>query len=260
MSMANSGAVIAFLPFLLCQTQTQSAEIAEVRREVRELSAQLSDVRRDLKAIKLLLDKLSGSQPVDPFADQVIDVTGAPSRGDDHALVTVIEVSDYHCPFCRRQSLETLPQILADYVDKGRVKYVFVDFPVVQLHPHAEKTHEAAACAGDQNKYWPMHDLLFQKPPATDSADLIATAASIGLDSAKFASCLNEGQGSRHESEIQDRVARMRELGVAGTPLVLVGVPQRPGNVVRILRSVYGAQPYGTFKAILDEALNQDNR
>ena len=79
-------------------------------------------------------------------------------RGNASAKVTLVEVSDYHCPFCRRQTLQTMPQVLTDYVNTGKVKYVFVDYPIAQLHPDAFAAHEAAACAGDQGKYWQMHD------------------------------------------------------------------------------------------------------
>ena len=101
-----------------------------------------------------------------------IAIAGEPTKGNATAKVTVVEVSDYHCPFCRRQVLQTLPQLLAEYVNTGKVQYVFVDYPIAQLHPDAFKSHEAAACAGDQDKYWQMHDLLFTNSPARDASSV----------------------------------------------------------------------------------------
>ena len=94
--------------------------------------------------------------------------------------MTLVEVSDYHCPFCRRQTLQTLPQVMTEYVNSGKARYVFVDYPIAQLHPDAFKSHEAANCAGDQGKYWQMHELLFANSPVRDAAQLTAKANTIG--------------------------------------------------------------------------------
>ena len=126
---------------------------------------------RDLQAIKSILQEAQqGQAPAgDPFVSKTIAIGNEPTRGSASAKITLVEVSDYHCPFCRRQTLQTLPQLLTEYVNTGKVKYVFVDYPIAQLHPDAFQSHEAAACAGDQGKYWQMHDSLFTNPPARDA-------------------------------------------------------------------------------------------
>jgi protein-disulfide isomerase len=246
----------------LSPPQSQSDEIAALKREVQSLKAQQAQMQRDLEMIKSLLQGLAQprgqAQPQgDPFVNKQITISDEPAKGNANAKVTLVEISDYHCPFCKRQTMQTLPQLMAEYVNTGKVKYVFVDYPIAQLHPDAFKSHEAAACAGDQGKYWQMHDLLFTNSVARDVAQLTSTASMLGLDMEKFKACLNEGNGGRHAAAIRDSIARMQQLGVGGTPLVLIGLTPQSGAPMKVLSSVYGAKPYPEFKAALDAALAQ---
>ena len=161
------------------------------RRE--RLRAQQVLMQRDLDTIKSLLQNLAQGrgQQEESFTDKSISITDAPTKGNASAKVTLVEISDYHCPFCRRQTLQTMPQLMAEYVNTGKVKYVFVDYPIAQLHPDAFLSHEAAACAGDQGKYWQMHDLLFTNSPARDVSQLAANAGMLGVDAKKFEDCMN---------------------------------------------------------------------
>ena len=245
----------------LSPPQSQGDEIAVLRREVQALKAQQSAMERDLQAIKSLLQGLAQprakAEPEDSFVNKSITLTNEPTKGNAAAKVTLVEVSDYHCPFCRRQNQQTMPQVMADYVNSGKVRYVFVDYPIAQLHPDAFKSHEAAACAGDQGKYWQMHDLLFTNAPARDASQLTANAGMVGVDTKKFEVCLNGGNGGAHAPAIRESIARMQQLGVGGTPLVLIGLTPTSGSPMKVVSSVYGAQPYPAFKSALDAALAQ---
>jgi protein-disulfide isomerase len=185
---------------------------------------------------------------------KTIAISNEPSKGSAAAKITLVEVSDYHCPFCRRQTLQTMPQLMAEYVNSGKVRYVFVDYPIAQLHPDAFKSHEAADCAGEQGKYWQMHDILFTNTPAKDVAQLVSEAQMIGLDTTAFAACMKSG---KHAPAINDSIARMQQLGVGGTPLTLIGLTPAPGAPMKVIASVYGAKPYAEFKEALDAALAQ---
>jgi protein-disulfide isomerase len=248
---------VALLALLsLSPPQSQADEIAALKRQIQEMKAQQTSMERDLQAIKSLLQQAQApSAPAgDPFAGKSIVITDEPTRGNGSAKITVVEVSDFHCPFCRRQTLQTLPSLMTDYVNSGKVKYVFVDYPIAQLHPEAFRSHEAASCAGDQGKYWQMHDSLFTNAPARDAAQLTAQAKTIGLDEAKFGSCLN---GGVHAASIRDSIARMQQLGVGGTPLTLIGLTPAAGAPMKVVASVYGARPYADFKEAIDAALAQ---
>src|SRR4029078_13546963 len=166
-------------------------------------------MHRDLQLIKSLLQSLvqRAQAPEDTFTDKTVTIDDGTRKGTAPAKVTLVEVSDYHCPFCRRQNLQTMPQVLADYVNSGKVKYVFIYYPIAQLHPNAFKSHEAAACAGDQGKYWQMHDLLFTNAPAREPSQLTANAGMLGVDTKKFEACLNGGNGGPHAPAIRESIA-----------------------------------------------------
>jgi protein-disulfide isomerase len=161
-------------------------------------------------------------------------ILGAPD-----APVTIVEFSDYQCPFCARYATQTWPQLKAEFVDTGRVRYIFKDFPIAQLHPKAAKAHEAARCAGEKGAYWQMHDLLFAGqadwPAEPDpSAALKAYAVELGLDAPGYANCLDSG---RYADEVAAEVAEGARLGVSGTPTFFIdGYP------------IVGAQPYEVFQ------------
>src|SRR3990170_858722 len=220
---------VALLALLsLSPPQSQADEIAAIKRQIQEMKAQQTSMERDLQAIKSLLQQAQApSAPAgDPFLGKSIPITDEPMRGNGSAKITVVEVSDFHCPFCRRQTLQTLPSLMTDYVNSGKVKYVFVDYPIAQLHPDAFRAHEAANCAGDQGKYWQMHDSLFTNAPARDAAQLTAQARTIGLDEAKFSSCLS---GGVHSAAIRSSVARMQQLGIGGAPPTPIRPTPAPG-------------------------------
>ncbi len=141
--------------------------------------------------------------------------------GDPNAPVTIIEFTDYQCPYCSRHSLETMPQILSDMVDTGRVYYILKDFPLDNIHSEARKAAVAARCASEQDSYWEMHDVIFANQGEWagqgEGATTLFTnyATSLGLDEQSFASCLESG---RHDFAIEANVQEARSLGVSGTP------------------------------------------
>jgi len=258
--MLKLSSVVLLALLSLSPPQTQSDEIAALKREVQALRAQQTAMERDLQTIKTLLQNLAQQRPapqgagVDEFANKTIAISNDRSRGNAGAKVTLVEISDFHCPFCRRQTLQTLPQLMTEYVTPGKARYVFVDYPIAQLHPDAFKSHEAANCAGDQGKYWQMHESLFANAPVRDVPQLTAQAKTIGLDLAKFGTCMSSG---RHAVAIRDSIERMQQLGVGGTPLTLIGITPAPGAPMKIVSSVYGAKPYPEFKAAIEAALAQ---
>lgn len=253
-------AAVTLLALLsLSPPQSQSDEIAALKRQVAELKAQQAAMQRDLDAIKTFLQNAmqprqqpAAGQELPGLIGQSIPIDFEPSMGNASAKITLVEVSDYHCPFCRRNATQTFPQVNADYIATGKARYVFVDYPIAQLHPDSFKSHEAADCAGDQGKYWQMHAALFASAPAKDAATLTERAQSVGLDTAKFSSCLASG---RHAAAITESIARIEKLGIGGTPATLIGLTPQHGEPMKIIGYVYGAKPYADFKTQIDAAL-----
>lgn len=238
--------------------QSQAEEIAALKRQVEELREQQAQMQRELTAIKNFLQSLLQPKP-QAGAPEVAGLVGAsiptenePSMGSSSAKVTIMEISDYHCPFCKRQTQQTFPQLVNDYVKTGKVQFVFVDYPIAQLHPTAARSHEAAICAGEQGKYWEMHVSLFNSAVAKDDAALLTQAKGVGLDVNAFRACLTSG---RHTDSVQASVKRMEGLGISGTPMTVIGLTPAPGQPLKVVKYVYGAMPYSAFKEAIDSVL-----
>jgi len=174
-----------------------------------------------------------------------IESGGAAVKGEEGAPITIVEFSEYECPFCKRYVDETYFQIWDEYGDK--ISYIFHDYPL-PFHPHAQKMAEVARCAGDQNKYWEMHDLLFENREVwankqDASADITGYAQKLGLDLEEFNSCLDSGQ---YTQAVKDDMALGQAVGVQGTPTFFIN-----GN------RLVGAQPFSAFKAIIDAELSE---
>lgn len=150
-----------------------------------------------------------------------------------------------------------MPQIERDYIGTGKVKYVLLDFPIESIHKDAFKAHEAANCAGNQGKYWEMHDRLFAHQNALGSVHLSDHAKAVGLDLRTFEQCLKSG---KHEAEIRRNIAAGVEAGVRGTPTFFVGLTDPNDSKIKALEMIRGAQPYAQFKQAIDKLLAPENR
>jgi protein-disulfide isomerase len=173
-----------------------------------------------------------------PIVRVVVPIEGAPVRGAADAAVTIVEFSDFHCPFCQRAQA-TLQKVLEQY--PGKVKHAYRDFPVDQTHPQARPAAEAARCAQDQGKFWEYHDLLFTNAPRASADDLRRYAAQIGLDMPAFERCVSNGV---HRATVQRDREEGARLGVRGTPAFFING-----------RHLEGAQPVDAFVRVIEEEL-----
>ena len=194
-------------------------------------------------------------QPAQPSAAQIIQVSidDDPFKGNPNAPVTIIEFSDFQCPFCLRFYDQTLPSIMENYVDTGKVKFVYRDLPLDNLHPNARPAHIAAECADEQGKFWDYHDILFDKQsewsrlPAADlQSTLTLYATDLGLQSESFETCLKSDSIAEEVNKDSLDAAR---YGATGTPAFFIG-NEKDGFI-----KLSGAQPYQTFQAAIDAQL-----
>ena len=168
-----------------------------------------------------------------------VSVEGRPFIGPEDAPVTIVEFSDYQCPFCGRHFQQTLPQLLREY--EGKVKYVLINYPIASLHPFAQKAGEAAECAFDQDKFWEYHDALFTNQQSLGVDSLKRYASELGLNATTFNTCLDSGAKTAQVlKDFQDG----QSYGVTGTPTFFI-------NGQRLV----GARPFASFKSIIDAAL-----
>lgn len=173
-----------------------------------------------------------------------------PVLGKADAPITLVEFTDYQCPFCGRHFTQTHGQIKKDYVDTGKVKLVMRDFPL-SFHPNAQKAAEATECADDQGKFWEMHDMIFEKQGEwSGSADAVGMfkkyAADLKLTPAKFGSCLDDGT---YAEEVKKDMADGSAAGIDGTPGFWILGPNGKNQ------KISGAYPFDTFKAAFDGML-----
>jgi protein-disulfide isomerase len=191
----------------------------------------IADLRKSGPGVHVLLD---------PPRRTVEVAATDPSRGSASAPVTIIEFSDFQCPYCQRVR-PTLRKLQDAYGD--RVRIVWKDYPLTQIHPLAFKAAEAAHCAADQGKFWEYHDRLFADQRKLEVDDLKHHAADMSLDTATFNACLDT---SKYAERVRDGVAQGNRLGVSSTPTIYVNG-----------RMLAGAYPYETFVSIIDEELDR---
>jgi protein-disulfide isomerase len=214
--------------------RTKDQVLSQIEPRLRQQRQQERQVAflRELRAaagVKVLLEPLR----------VVVEAGDAPSRGAKDAAVTILEFSDFECSFCAR-ARPTLARLREVYA--GKVRHVFRDFPL-QMHPHAGKAAEAADCAGEQGRFWEMHDRLFAHADALEVDDLKKHAAAIGVEAAPFSACLDSG---RHEAAWRKDAAEGVRLGVSGTPAFFING-----------RPLVGAQPFESFAQVIDDELER---
>lgn len=172
-----------------------------------------------------------------------VNIDGAPVKGKKDAPVTVVEYTDYECPFCGRAFQQTYPLIKSEYIDTGKVKYVVKDFPL-SFHPNAQKAAEAAHCVREQKKddgYFEMHDKIFENQQGLSVENYKKWARELGVNGAQFDSCLDSGKMA---TTVRKGFQEGQNDGVQGTPAFFIN-----GKLIS------GAQPYPAFKQAIDAEL-----
>jgi len=223
------------------RARVQGAPLEQVRQPIRNYLTQerMQTVRSDyLETLKL---KTPVRVMLEPPRQQV-SAANSPAKGSANAPIEMIEFSDFQCPFCLRAD-PTVRQVLSTYGD--RIRFVYRHYPLPN-HPSARPAAEAAACAGEQGKFWPYHDRLFANPTKLSDADLKQSAAELGLNAAQFNACVDT---HKLKAQIDADIKDGEEAGVNGTPAFFVNG-----------RMISGAQPYDVFKKIIDEELAAKSR
>jgi protein-disulfide isomerase len=210
---------------------------AEALTRIREVLGERAKGERRAAWEKELRDAAQVAVRLEPPRADVAIPAGAPSTGPADAPVTIVEFTDYQCPFCHRAQA-VIDQLLGRY--SGKVRFVHLDFPL-DGHPGAFPAARAARCAGEQGKFWEYHRGLMTSPGPLDAADLARRADTLRLDRTRFGSCLTS---DRHDDAIQASLRQGEELGVTGTPAYFVN-----GLMIS------GARPIQSFTEVVDAEL-----
>ena len=222
------------------RSRLQGRPLEELAPQIRQF---LQDTERQ-QLVSAFASELGADRDIRYFVEPAraeFDLEGAPSFGAEDAPVTLVEFSDFECPFCSR-FFPTLNRIKEEYGD--RVRVVYLQFPLTNIHPAAFKAAEASLCAHEQGEFWKMHDLLFQEQSTLAVPDLKDKAERLGLDTEAFGSCLDSG---RQAERIRRDLAQGQAAGINGTPAIFVNGVGVPG----------GAVPYETVAAAIDRELRR---
>ena len=168
------------------------------------------------------------------------------AKGSPSAPVTVYEMSDFQCPYCRRFALETFPVIEKEYISAGKVRWVFVNFPLTSIHANAVSAAATAVCASRQGAFWPMHDLLYQyqetwAPLKEPGPFFVSLADSVGISKAKLVECV---KATATEDEIRYEAVGAERAGATSTPTFYIEGGLMPG-----------AHPLPVFRQVFDSIL-----
>ncbi len=186
------------------------------------------------------------NQPSAPQQRVSIKADDDPVLGEKKADVTIVECTDYQCPFCNKAFTSVFPVLKKDYIDSGKLRYIIKDFPL-PFHTEADDASAAANCAGAQGKYWEMHDKIFQNQASWSGNSDPATifegyAKELGLDGGAFSSCVAD---EKTKQEIDQDISECSAAGTSGTPTFYI-------NGMKLV----GAQPIDAFKKLIDAELN----
>lgn len=192
-----------------------------------------------------------------PVKISSISLDSSHTLGRPGAAMTLVEFSDFQCPFCERFFTNTLPQIQKTYVDTGKLKLVYKHFPLTDLHPNAREAASAAECANEQGKFWPYHNTLFsnQAQWAHQYATQVAStfqkyASSLGLNSVTFNSCLDS---HKYSSTIDKDLQQASAYGISSTPTFYVG------NDKNGYTQIVGSKSFSIFQLTIDQLLSQQH-
>jgi protein-disulfide isomerase len=231
-------------------TQDVREQLAEQKQLLEEIKNDVSEVKSDIKEIVKAVAE--ARRPPAEDQERQVSIDDDSIRGRQNAKLTLIEFSDFQCPYCARFYKETLPHIEREYIQTGKVRMVYRDFPLDNIHQDAQKAAEASQCAGDQGKFWEMHDKLFENNQALGATDLKKYAGQLGLSQDRFDTCLDSGQ---YADEVRKDLMDGQAAGVQGTPTFFLGYTGK-GKTLQAV-PIRGARPYPAFKQIFDKMLQE---
>ncbi len=183
---------------------------------------------------------IPSQNPQQPTRLSNVETDDDPVLGEKDAPVTIVSFEDFQCPYCKRAYDDAIQQIKKGYIDTGKVKYVFRDFPL-SFHPNAAPAAEAAECADEQGKFWEYHDALYANQNKLGKEMYTKIAQELKMDITKFSQCIDSG---KYKQEVQKDFEYGQSIGVSGTPTFFV-------NGIKLV----GAQPYEAFKQVIDAEL-----
>jgi protein-disulfide isomerase len=224
---------------------------AQVANDQTGLTRQQGDeILKELRQIRQLLEKQQAkpAQPPEegPTRAKITDLSGVSMLGSKNAPLTIVEYTDYQCPFCQRFHVTAFDELKKSYIDTGKVRFFSKDMPL-DFHPNAMRAAMAARCAGEQGKFWQLRDTMGANPNALDLEHIVGFAADLKMDTGALRACIDS---SKYKERVQNDVLEAMKIGATGTPTFIVGKSVGEGVDGEL---VVGAMPFQMFDAKLKE-------
>lgn len=201
---------------------------------------QADQILNELRQIRQLLEKQQAGKPQEP-AKATLDLTGAQMLGSKNAPLTMVEYTDYQCPYCRQFHLTVFDELKKNYIDTGKVRFYSRDLPLNTLHPNATRAAEAGRCAAEQGQFWTMRNVMGANPDKLDLDHLAGFATDLKMDPLAFRNCVTS---EKYKAAVEADILEAMKVGAQATPSFVIG-KSTPEGVDGEL--VVGAMPYPSF-------------
>jgi protein-disulfide isomerase len=223
-----------------------------LQKKLADTNDALTQVQSSIDQLKARQSKLRSANK-NKFIQDIIELGGVTPLGLTQATIALVEFTDYQCPTCARHAIETMPQIIKDYIDTGKLRYFVRDFPLPS-HQQARYAAVVSQCAEAQGRYWKMHDLLFKNHKRLSSGLYLDLSHTIGLDPDLMSDCLT---GAGVIETINNDIIYAQSVGVNEAPKFFIG--SMDGNKIKNVIMIKEAQPYSVFSALIDLSLDLNN-
>jgi protein-disulfide isomerase len=227
-------AACAALPLLLPGAPALAQEPGITRQQAEE-------ILQELRQIRQLLERQQQQPPAGPPAKIKMNLQGAQMLGSKDAPITMVEFTDYQCPFCQAFHTQTFGELKKNFIDTGKVRFYSRDLPLDSMHPNAMRAAEAGRCAAEQGDFWKLRDVMGNHPDKLDLDSLLADAGFLKMDVAAFRTCV---VSEKYKDAVQADVMEAMRIGADGTPAFVIGKSTAEGLEGDL---VVGAHPYSTF-------------
>jgi len=235
-------AKFAALPLVLLLPLGAQSSKKDAKKDSGITSEQAEQILDELREIRKLLQAQADKNGPPAPTHAKLDLTGFQMLGSKDAPVTMVEFTDYQCPYCQRFHMTVFNDLKKNYIDTGKVRFYSRDLPLDSLHPNAIRAAQAARCAADQGQYWKMRDLMGSNPDKLDLENLVAAAGSLKLDTGAFRTCV---QSEKYKEAVQMDVVEAMKIGAEATPTFVIGKSTPTGVDGDLL---VGLQPYAEFE------------
>jgi protein-disulfide isomerase len=236
------------LPLVLMLASAPAAEKAkpDSGKEQGITREQADQILEELRQIRQLLERQQQPKPQappEPVRAQ-LDLNGAEMLGSRTAPITVVEFTDYQCPFCQRFHVSVFGEMKRLFIDTGKVRFYSRDLPLDSIHPNAMRAAMGARCAAEQGQFWKLRDIMGSNPGKLEMADLVEDAESLKMDTAAFRTCVESG---KYREAVQANVIEALRFGIGGTPSFVIGKSTPAGVDGEV---VEGALPLTEFAKV----------